>query len=175
MEIKVKRAYEDVESNDGQRILVDRLWPRGISKKMAKIDMWVKDLAPSTELRRWYKHDPEKWLDFKSKYFKELNNKHELVAEVLGYAREGPITLIYSSKEKSLNNAVALKEYLESAGKRPIPFSSHPLKATTFPGKPMAVSTFPADMDMDPCFYLSMRVPGLTLPSPCLSWRPSRA
>jgi uncharacterized protein YeaO (DUF488 family) len=117
MGIKIKRAYEDAESNDGRRILVDRLWPRGISKETAKIDLWVKDLAPSAELRQWYKHDPEKWPDFKSKYFKELNKKHELVVEVLGYAREGTVTLIYSSKEKSLNNAVALKEYLESAGK----------------------------------------------------------
>lgn len=99
MEIKIKRAYESPSDDDGYRILVDRLWPRGISKKKAKIDFWPKELAPSTELRRWYGHDPEKWSEFKSRYFAELDGNPELVNELLEYVRKGTVTFIYSSKE----------------------------------------------------------------------------
>jgi uncharacterized protein YeaO (DUF488 family) len=113
MEIKIKRAYESPSDNDGYRILVDRLWPRGISKDTAKVEFWPKELAPSTELRRWYGHDPEKWSEFKSRYFAELDDNPELVNEVLEYVRKGTVTFVYSSKEQRLNNAVALKEYIE--------------------------------------------------------------
>ncbi|MEN8265259.1 MAG: DUF488 domain-containing protein [Nitrospirota bacterium] len=114
MEIKIKRAYERPSSTDGFRILVDRLWPRGISKDKAKVELWPRELAPSTELRRWYGHDPEKWSDFKSRYFSELDGNPEMVEELLEYVRKGKVTFVYSSKEQQLNNAVALKEYVES-------------------------------------------------------------
>jgi uncharacterized protein YeaO (DUF488 family) len=114
MEIKIKRAYESPSDSDGCRILVDRLWPRGISKEKAKVDFWPRELAPSTELRHWYGHDPEKWPEFKSRYFAELDANPELVKELLEYVRKGAVTFVYSSKEQRLNNAVALKEYVES-------------------------------------------------------------
>jgi uncharacterized protein YeaO (DUF488 family) len=114
MEIKIKRAYERPSSTDGSRILVDRLWPRGISKVKAKVELWPRELAPSTELRRWYGHDPEKWSDFKSRYFSELDGNPEMVEELLEHVRKGKVTFVYSSKEQQLNNAVALKEYVES-------------------------------------------------------------
>ena len=115
MEINIKRAYDSPGDDDGYRILVDRLWPRGISKDKAKIDFWPKQLAPSTELRRWYGHDLEKWSEFKSRYFAELEGNPELVSELLEYVGKGTVTFVYSSKEQRLNNAVALKEYVESS------------------------------------------------------------
>jgi uncharacterized protein YeaO (DUF488 family) len=114
MNIKIKRAYESTAKDDGQRILVDRLWPRGIPKDKAKIEFWPRELAPSTELRRWYGHEPEKWSEFKSRYFAELDDHPELIKELLGYMRRGTVTFVYSSKEQDLNNAVALKEYVET-------------------------------------------------------------
>ena len=115
MGIKIKRAYESPSDDDGYRILVDRLWPRGISKEKAKIDFWPKELAPSTELRRWYGHDSEKWSEFKSRYFSELDSNPEMVDKLLNYAGKRTVTFVYSSKEQRLNNAVALKEYVESS------------------------------------------------------------
>ena len=115
MEVNIKRAYESPSDDDGYRILVDRLWPRGISKEKAKIDFWPKELAPSTELRRWYGHDPEKWSEFKSRYFAELEGNPELVNELLEYVGKGTVTFVCSSKEHRLNNAVTLKEYVESS------------------------------------------------------------
>jgi uncharacterized protein YeaO (DUF488 family) len=114
MDIKLKRAYENPDDEDGFRILVDRLWPRGISKEKAKIDFWPKELAPSTGLRKWYGHDQEKWPEFKTRYFRELEDNPELVKEILKYLLKGPVTFVYSSKEQRINNAVALKEYVES-------------------------------------------------------------
>ncbi|UCD33210.1 MAG: DUF488 domain-containing protein [Desulfobacterales bacterium] len=115
MEIKIKRTYDSPSDDDGYRILVDRLWPRGISKAKAQLDFWPKELAPSNELRRWYGHDPEKWSEFKSRYFAELDDNPELVNQLLEYIDRGTVTFIYSSKEQRLNNAVALKEYVESS------------------------------------------------------------
>jgi uncharacterized protein YeaO (DUF488 family) len=114
MEIKIKRAYERPSSTDGFRILVDRLWPRGISKDKAKVEFWPKELAPSTELRRWYGHNPEKWSEFKSLYAAELSGNQELLNKLMEYVRKGTVTFVYSSKEQRLNNAIALKEYVES-------------------------------------------------------------
>jgi len=94
MDIKIKRAYESPSGDDGYRILVDRLWPRGISKEKAKVDFWPKELAPSTELRRWYGHDPEKWAEFKSRYFTELNGNPELINELLVYVGKGTVTFV---------------------------------------------------------------------------------
>jgi len=114
MTIRIKRAYDASGPEDGRRILVDRLWPRGISKEKAKIDFWPKALAPSNELRLWYKHDPGKWPEFKERYFAELAENPELLDELLAYIRKGTVTFVYSSTEKHLNNAVALREYIES-------------------------------------------------------------
>jgi uncharacterized protein YeaO (DUF488 family) len=113
MEIKIKRAYEKPGSTDGFRILVDRLWPRGISKEKAKVDFWPKELAPSTGLRRWYGHDPEKWPEFKSRYFAELDSNPDLVNELINYVHRGTVTFVYSSKEQKLTNPVALSAYIE--------------------------------------------------------------
>ena len=112
--IRIKRVYEEPAKVDERRILVDRLWPRGLSKEKAKIDVWVKEIAPSTELRRWYGHDPNKWTEFKSRYAAELGANPGKVEEILEVARAGIVTFLYSSKEEQLNNAVALKEYIES-------------------------------------------------------------
>lgn len=118
MKIKIKRAYEAPAEDDGLRILVDRLWPRGISKEKAGIDLWPKELAPSTELRRWYGHDPEKWPEFRSRYFAELESNAESFREFLDAAGEGTVTFVYSSRERELNNAAALKEYVETRTRR---------------------------------------------------------
>jgi uncharacterized protein YeaO (DUF488 family) len=114
MNIHTKRVYDPPDPNDGTRILVDRLWPRGLSKEKVKIQYWAKEVAPSTELRLWYGHDPEKWSEFKSRYFEELNSKPGGVEELLGYIKKGKVTFVYSAKEQRLNNAVALREYLSS-------------------------------------------------------------
>lgn len=108
--IKVKRVYDPIEKDDGLRVLVDRLWPRGISKN--KVDLWLKDIAPSDELRKWFGHDPSKWDEFKRRYFEELDANPK-VSILLQLIRKGEnITLLYASKSP-YTNAVALKEYLE--------------------------------------------------------------
>ena len=114
MGIRVKRVYESPSTRDGRRILVDRLWPRGLSKADAKIDYWLKEIAPSTELRKWYGHDPERWSEFKRRYFAELESKPDAVRALLDYICAGTVTFLYSSKEQRPNNVVALKEYVES-------------------------------------------------------------
>ncbi len=114
MDIHIKRVYEEPDDADGLRVLVDRLWPRGIAKEKAKIDVWLKDLAPSNELRTWYGHDPVKWPEFRFRYFAELDGNPGPVRELLEHIRAGTVTLVYSSREQRLNNALALKEYLET-------------------------------------------------------------
>ncbi len=114
MQIRTKRIYEDPNQADGRRILVDRLWPRGIAKLDAKIDFWAKAVSPSNELRRWYGHDPVKWGEFRERYFAELDSKPDAVSELRSHLGGGTVTLLYSSKETRLNNASALKDYLES-------------------------------------------------------------
>jgi len=111
--IRIKRIYDVPTSDDGVRILVDRFWPRGLSKEKARVDLWLKEIAPSNELRKWYGHDPKKWAEFREKYFKYLDMKRELVNQIIQKIKEGDVTLLYSSKEEKLNNAVALKEYIE--------------------------------------------------------------
>ena len=113
MEIKIKRIYDTFSVDDGKRILVDRLWPRGISKDNARIDYWAKDIAPSDELRKWYQHDPDKWDEFRKRYFVELDNNQTSVDLLLNQLSK-KTTFIFSSKETRLNNAYALKEYLVS-------------------------------------------------------------
>jgi uncharacterized protein YeaO (DUF488 family) len=107
--IKVKRVYDPPALNDGFRILVDRLWPRGISKEKGKIHLWLRDVAPSNELRTWYAHDPKKWEEFKKKYAGELKDKQDLLKRIKDIEKEkGIVTLVYSAKNTDLNNAVAL-------------------------------------------------------------------
>ncbi len=112
--IYIKRVYNEPEEADGCRILVDRLWARGLSKKKAKVDLWIKEIAPSTELRHWYKHDPAKWRGFKARYFAELEANPGKVEDILAEVEVGVVTFLYSAKEEHLNNAVALKKYIES-------------------------------------------------------------
>jgi uncharacterized protein YeaO (DUF488 family) len=112
--IKLKRVYEKVEENDGYRILVDRLWPRGVSKSEAGINEWLKEVAPSDQLRKWYSHDVPKWADFKQRYFAELATKLELLRPIMEKASTKPVTLVYAAKDVEHNNAVALKNYIES-------------------------------------------------------------
>lgn len=114
MVIKLKRAYEVPESGDGFRVLVDRLWPRGVSKSTARIDLWLKEIAPSTALRKWFGHDPSKWTKFRDRYFKELDNNPEVVEQLRAYVDQGMVTLVYGAKDKEHNDAIALKEYLEN-------------------------------------------------------------
>jgi len=114
MRILTKRVYESPSLSDGKRILIDRLWPRGIIKEEAEIHYWAKSVSPSTDLRQWYQHDPEKWRDFKKKYFQELKSNPEGMNELRNHIGGGIVTLVFSSKEEKLNNATALKEYLDS-------------------------------------------------------------
>jgi len=111
--IKVERIYNNPRGNSTFRILVDRLWPRGLSKDKVKVDLWPKDIAPSNSLRRWFSHDERKWDEFKARYFKELEKNAEFVSTIIDRAKEEPITLLYGAKEEKFNNATALKEYLE--------------------------------------------------------------
>lgn len=114
MTIHLKRIYELAEEEDGCRILVDRLWPRGISKDNAVIDLWLKDVAPSTALRKWFSHDPERWDKFKSRYFAELDENSGYIQLLINVLEVTNLTLIYSSRDTEYNQAVALREYLES-------------------------------------------------------------
>ncbi len=112
MHLRTKRIYDEPSRSDGRRILIDRLWPRGVSKEAAKINFWDKSVAPSNKLRKWYQHDPTKWREFRDRYFAELDANPEGVSELRAQLGAGPVTLLFSSKEESLNNASALGEYL---------------------------------------------------------------
>lgn len=114
MKLQLKRVYEPPADTDGMRILVDRLWPRGLPKAEAKIDFWAKDVAPSNELRRWYQHEPEKWPEFQHKYRDELQGNPEAVQELIAEIGNGNATLLFGSKEAHLNNAAVLKDYLQT-------------------------------------------------------------
>jgi uncharacterized protein YeaO (DUF488 family) len=114
MQIKLKRAYERPGFEDGTRVLVDRLWPRGVGKDEADIDIWLKEIAPSDKLRKWFGHEPGKWEAFKGSYFRELDDAgSEAAARLMKLAGQERITLVFAAKDKRLNNAAALKEYLE--------------------------------------------------------------
>ncbi len=108
----IKRIYDKTEITDGKRILVDALWPRGVKKGTANIDLWFKEIAPSAELRKWFAHDPNKWEEFKKKYFDELD-KNEHVAKLLEIVKESDVTLVYASRDTEHNNAVVLAEYIK--------------------------------------------------------------
>lgn len=111
--IRVKRVYESAGPDDGTRFLVDKVWPRGIKKESLPLDGWLKDVAPSGTLRRWFGHDPQKWTEFRERYFEELESNPEAIRPILEAARQGDVTLIYSARDTEHNNAVALKQYLE--------------------------------------------------------------
>jgi uncharacterized protein YeaO (DUF488 family) len=113
MSIRMKRAYDAPAPSDGRRILVERLWPRGLSKEKAAVDLWLKDAAPSTELRRWFGHDPERWEEFRRRYREELRRRPEDVARLRREIEAGPVTFVYGSRDTEHNAATVLKEFLE--------------------------------------------------------------
>ncbi|HEX5459909.1 MAG TPA: DUF488 domain-containing protein [Steroidobacteraceae bacterium] len=110
--VRIKRAYEPPSPHDGTRILVDRLWPRGVKKADAGISQWMKEIAPSHELRKWFAHDPTRWEEFRRRYKVELTEKRELMSQLRDLARKGPLTLVYSAHDEAHNQAVILREKL---------------------------------------------------------------
>jgi uncharacterized protein YeaO (DUF488 family) len=119
--VKLKRVYDPVSRTDGTRFLVERLWPRGLSKARLQLSAWLKEVGPSTELRQWFNHDPLKWSKFRTRYFRELDSQPESWRPILTAARRGRVTLVYSSHDEEHNNAVALQEYLQAKRRRPSP------------------------------------------------------
>ena len=111
--INVKRVYEPPDPGDGRRFLVDRIWPRGLKREDLQLDGWLKDVAPSAELRRWFGHDPNRWPEFRRRYLEELRAHPEVVQPLLDAARHGPVSLLFAARETKRNNAVVLKAYLE--------------------------------------------------------------
>jgi len=111
-DIRIKRAYRAARVSDGQRILVDRLWPRGLAKDRLRVAAWMKDLAPSTELRHWFDHDPAKWAEFQRRYRAALDTCPDQVSALIALAKAGPVTLVYGAKDEEFNNARALRAYL---------------------------------------------------------------
>ncbi|HWH62560.1 MAG TPA: DUF488 domain-containing protein [Ginsengibacter sp.] len=113
MKIKIKRVYEEPSKADGMRILVDRLWPRGLTKEKAAIDLWLKEIAPTTELRKWFAHDPKKWTEFRKKYLQELEDNEDQVSILKNYLKKGVVTIVYGAKDEEHNEAEVLKEFLD--------------------------------------------------------------
>jgi uncharacterized protein YeaO (DUF488 family) len=111
--IKLKRIYEQQAPSDGYRVLVDRLWPRGVSKEKAALDLWLKDIAPSDALRKWFAHDPEKWPEFKKKYLKELRSNQDAVAQLAALIRKGTVTLLYAAKDEAHNEALIIADFMK--------------------------------------------------------------
>ncbi|MGB6745960.1 MAG: DUF488 domain-containing protein [Terracidiphilus sp.] len=110
--IRIKRVYEEPDGEDGTRILVDRLWPRGLTKEKAKVELWLKDVAPSTELRKWFAHDPARWAEFQSRYLEELKRNKEQLSLLRQEAAKGSVTLVYGAKDQQHNEAVILQRLL---------------------------------------------------------------
>lgn len=117
MNLKLKRVYEPFDKNDGTRILVDRLWPRGMTKAKAGVDIWLKELAPSAELRKWFGHDPDKWTEFKKRYRAELEENDEQLVRLREEIKKGAVTLLYGAKDEEHNDAVVLMELLRDQKK----------------------------------------------------------
>ena len=115
--VKLKRAYEPAGDDDGKRVLIDRLWPRGVSKDDAALDLWLKDLAPSTELRKWFGHDPARWAKFQGRYSDEVREHPEPFEQLRDLARKGPVTLVYSAHDEEHNDAVVLRNLI--LGRKP--------------------------------------------------------
>lgn len=116
--IRLKRAYEPVEASDGRRILVDRLWPRGLSKRGLAIDEWIKELSPSSELRRWFQHDPDKWVEFRRRYKRELRANAQVVDQLARLASRRRVTLVFGARDEVHNDAVVLAEVMRARIKR---------------------------------------------------------
>ena len=114
MNVQIKRVYEEPSPSDGCRILIDRLWPRGLTKQKARVDLWLKAIAPSTELRTWFGHDPNKWADFKTRYQAELQKNESSLSQLRELLAVGKVTLLYAARDEEHNDAVVLKEYLEN-------------------------------------------------------------
>ena len=114
MELKIKRAYKKPETTDGKRILVDRLWPRGLTKERANIDIWLKDMAPTTKLRKWFGHDPKKWKEFSKRYNQELKKNTEQIEILANLLKKGTVTLVYGAKDEKHNEALVLKRLFKS-------------------------------------------------------------
>jgi uncharacterized protein YeaO (DUF488 family) len=112
MDIQTKRAYDPRKMEDGTRVLVDRVWPRGMTKEKLQAELWLKDIAPTGDLRKWFAHDPTRWNEFKKRYFSELDEKAKLVKQLCDIAAKGKLTLVYSARDTAHNQAIALKEYL---------------------------------------------------------------
>ena len=110
--VKLKRAYDAPTADDGARILIDRLWPRGVTKERAAIDRWMKDISPSTELRKWFGHDPARWDEFRRRYAQEVRKNSDLLDQLRSLARHGPITLVYSAHDEKHNDAVELRQLI---------------------------------------------------------------
>lgn len=119
--IKLKRAYEPASRGDGARLLVERLWPRAVRKEALKLDGWLKDVAPSTELRKWFGHDPAKWAQFRARYARELDDHPDAWRPIVSAAKKKTVTLVYSSHDEEHNNAVALRDYLQKKAARARP------------------------------------------------------
>jgi len=116
--IKLKRVYDPVADDDGTRFLVERLWPRGIKKSDLQMQAWLKDVAPSSSLRQWFSHDPKKWNDFRERYFRELRSNVRALEPLMAAAKQGTVTLLYSSRDSEHNNAVALRDYIEGQSRK---------------------------------------------------------
>ena len=116
--IRLKRIYDPVSKDDGKRILVDRLWPRGIKKETAAVDVWMKEIAPGDELRKWFSHDPAKWQEFRIRYRDELKDRKEMINDLRKESRRGTVTLLFAAKDAERNNAVVLKEVIEGGSKK---------------------------------------------------------
>ena len=114
MKIEIKRVYQESDDADGTRILVDRLWPRGLTKEKANVDLWLKEVAPSTELRKWFAHDPAKWHVFQERYARELKSKITLLEQLKKLSQEGTITLLFAAKDELHNEAVLLKQWISA-------------------------------------------------------------
>lgn len=133
MKILIKRVYEPAVKSDGFRVLVDRLWPRGLSKTTAQIDLWLREIGPSTTLRKWFHHDPVRWMEFIRRYHTELKTKTVLLATIKKQAQIGPVTLLYSAKDERHNHAVVLLNFLgtRSAVRKPIRRATKPATIAT--------------------------------------------
>jgi len=116
--IKLKRVYDPVTDDDGTRFLVEQLWPRGIKKSDLQMQAWLKDVAPSSSLRQWFSHDPKKWNDFRERYFRELGSNVRALEPLVAAAKQGTVTLLYSSRDTEHNNAVALRDYIEGQSRK---------------------------------------------------------
>ncbi len=128
--VAVKRIYEPASRSDGFRVLVDRVWPRGLSKSRANVDLWLREIAPSTELRTWFDHDPVKWKGFCARYRAELRLKRDLLAVLRKEAERGPVTLLYGARNERINQAVVLQELLNRPSKRPARRAPRPVQSS---------------------------------------------